>query len=148
MGLDKGEIIVNSRKIYPNMDSVSFFNIFLHEVNNYANGDIERYNFKDPQLINRISLWIKIVFKNKIISSIEMKNADPTLRNSYNNWSDDKVELKRKSHDELLITILGEPNERKLSCIKYNYSWGEILSYYDPRSGDTGISINYYKDNA
>lgn len=77
-----------------------------------------------------------------------MKKADPKLKNSYDNWSDDKVELKRKSHDEWLINQLGKPHERKLSGIKYNYTWGEVLSYYDPRGGDIGIAINYYKDNA
>lgn len=148
MGLDEGKIIINNKEICYRMDSRIFINIFSSEINSYANGDIERYNFKNPQIIDGLSLWIKVVFKKKIISSIELKNADPKLKNSYDNWSDNKVELKRKSHDEWLINQLGQPHERKLPCIQYNYIWGEVLSYYDPRGGDIGIAINYYKDNA
>ena len=148
MGLDEGKIIINNKEIYYGMNSGSFTKLFSSEINSYSNGDIERYNFKNPQTIDGLLLWIRIVFKKNIISSIELKNADPKLKNSYDNWSDDKVELKRKSHDEWLINQLGQPHERKLSSIKYNYTWGEALSYYDPKGGDIGIAINYYKQNA
>lgn len=134
MGLDEGKIIINNKEIYYRMDSGSFINIFSSEINSYVNGDIERYNFKNPQIIDGLSLWIRVVFKKKIISSIELKDHDP--------------KLKRKSHDEWLVNQLGQPHERKLPCIQYNYVWGEVLSYYDPRGGDIGIAINYYKDNA
>lgn len=148
MGLDEGKIIINNKEIFHGMSSGSFINIFSSEVNSYVNGDIERYNFKNPQIIDGLPLWLRIVFKKKCISSIELKNADPKLKNSYDNWSEDKIELKRKSHDEWLINQLGEPTERKLACIKYDYTWGEILSYFDPKGGDTGIAINYHKQDA
>lgn len=145
MVLNKGKILIDDKEICYEMDSKSFTDMFSCKINNYTNGDIERYNFINPQIINELSLWVKIVFIKKTISSIELKNADPSLKNSYDNWSDAKVKLKRKIHDEWLIKQLGEPHERKLPCIKYNYSWGEILSYSDPRGGDIGISINYKK---
>ncbi|WKB35762.1 hypothetical protein QS257_20720 [Terrilactibacillus sp. S3-3] len=147
MSLDEGKIIIRNKEIYHKMNSESFINIFSSEVNNYVNGDIERLILKNPQTIDGLLFWIRIVFKKNLILSIELKNADPFLKNSYDNWSDDKVELKRKSHDEWLIKQLGQPHEKELSCIKYNFLWGEVLSYYDPRSGDTGIVINYHKEN-
>lgn len=147
MGLNTGELIINNKEIYHGMNSGSFMNIFSSEVNTYANGDIERYNFKNPHIINELSFWIRTVFKKSYISSIELKNADPKLKNSYENWSEDKVEIKRKSHDEWLINQLGHPTEINQANIEYNYSWGEVLSYYDPRSGDIGIIINYYEQD-
>lgn len=148
MELDEGKIIINNKEIYYGMNSGSSIKLFSSEVNSYINGDIERYKFKNPQTIDELLLWIRIVFKKNIISSIELKNANPKLKNSYDNWSESRVELKRKSHDECLINHLGQPHERKLSTLKYNYTWGKALSYYDPRGGDIGILINYYKDNA
>ena len=148
MGLDKGKIIISNKEIFHGMSSESFINFFSTEVNSYVNGDIERYNFKSPQNINGLTLWLRIVFIKKSISSVELKNADPNLKNTYDNWSKDKLELKRKTHDEWLINQLGEPTVRKLPSIKYVYTWGEILSYLDPKGGDTGIVINYNNQDA
>jgi len=144
MGLKDGTILINNNEIFNGMKSNNFKNIFSSEVNSYANGEIERYNFKNPQIIEGLALWVRIVFKKKSISSIELKNADPKLKNSYENWSDDNVELKRKSHDEWLINQLGQPEERKPAGIEYNYTWGNIISYYDTKGGDTGIKLNYF----
>jgi hypothetical protein len=148
MGLDEGKIIISNKEIFHGMSSESFINFFSTEVNSYVNGDIERYNFKSPQNINGLTLWLRIVFIKKSISSVELKNADPNLKNTYDNWSKDKLELKRKTHDEWLINQLGEPTDRKLPSIKYVYTWGEILSYLDPKGGDTGIVINYNNQDA
>ncbi|BCN32396.1 hypothetical protein [Anaeromicropila herbilytica] len=145
MGLNEGKIIINNKEIFYKMDSESFINLFSDEINSYVNGDIERYNFRNPQIIDGVLLWIKIIFRKKIISSIELKNADSKLKNSYDNWSNTKMELKRKSHDEWLINQLGQPHESKLSCIKYNYTWGEALSYSDLKGGDIAIAINFNK---
>ncbi|MEI2467965.1 hypothetical protein, partial [Niallia taxi] len=59
---------------------------------------------------------------------------------------DDKVELKRKSHDEWLINQLGQPEERKPAGIEYNYTWGNVISYYDSKGGDSEIRLNYYTE--
>ena len=146
MGLKDGTILVNNNEIFYGMKSDNFKNIFSSEVNSYANREIEGYNFKNPQIIDGLALWVRIVFKKKSISSIESKNADPKLKNPYENWSDDKVELKRKSHDEWLINQLGQPEERKPAGIEYNYTWGNVISYYDSKGGDTGIRLNYYTE--
>ena len=146
MGLKDGTILVNNNEIFYGMKSDNFKNIFSSEVNSYANREIEGYNFKNPKIIDGLALWVRIVFKKKSISSIELKNADPKLKNPYENWSDDKVELKRKSHDEWLINQLGQPEERKPAGIEYNYTWGNVISYYDSKGGDTGIRLNYYTE--
>lgn len=146
MGLKNGTILVNNNEIFYGMKSDNFKNIFSSEVNSYANREIEGYNFKNPQIIDGLALWVRIVFKKKYISSIELKNADPKLKNPYENWSDDKVELKRISHDEWLINQLGHPEERKPAGIEYNYTWGNVISYYDAKGGDTGIRLNYYTE--
>ena len=146
MRLKDGKVLINNNEIFKGMKSDNFKNIFSSEVNSYANGEMERYNFKNPQIIDGLAFRVGIVFKKNSISSIELKNADPKLKNSYENWSDDNVELKRKSHDEWLINQLGQPDERKPAGIEYHYTWGHVISYYDSRGGDTGIRLNYYTE--
>lgn len=145
MSLNEGKIIINNEKIHYKMDSERFIKIFSNEVNSYVNGEIERYNFKNPQRLSGELLWVRVVFKNKYISSIELRNADIKLKNCYDNWSEDRVELIRKSHDKWLMNQLGQPDEIKQTGIKYTYAWGEIMSYYDFKGGDSGIIINYSK---
>ena len=129
------------------MDSESFKKAFLKDVNSYINGNIERYNFKSPQIIKGLSVWVKIIFKDSFLSSIEMKNADLKLKNSYYNWSYDKVELKRESHNNWLTNNLGEAHEKLPVNLIYRYSWGKIESYYDPKASDSGILITYNRNN-
>ena len=148
MRLDEGKIIINNKEIYSGIDTEGFRKLFFMDVNSYINGNIERYNFKSPQTIVGLSLCIKIIFKDTFISSIELKNADVNLKNSYDNWSDDKVELKRKSHDEWLINNLGEPHEKLPVALRYMYSWGKVESYYDPKAADSGILITYRRNNS
>lgn len=133
-----------NQKIHSKMNAGDFFNRYSSETRRFVNEDSERYHFKKPQTINGEWMWVRLLFKNKIISKIEMKIADPKLENSYDNWSDDKLEIGRKYHDEWLIDQLGNPSERTSSGIKYTYVWGEVLSYYDPRSGEIGIIISYF----
>lgn len=140
MILEKGELEINNIIIDKNTTKKKFKSQFINDIKSYIN---DVYNFKQPVNIKSLDLWVEVLFDGENIKRVEMKNADPKLRNSYDNWSNNKVELKRKSHDEWLIRQLGEPHERKLPAIKYKYSWGEILSYYDPRSGDTGVVVNY-----
>lgn len=147
MRLDEGKVIIDNKEIYDGMDSGSFKKLFSTDVNGYINGSIERENFKSPKMIEGLLFWVKIIFKNNIISSIEIKNADSKLKNSYDNWCDDRVELKRKSHDEWLINNLGQPNERRAVLLKYIYNWGNIVSYYDPKAGDSGILITYDRND-
>jgi len=99
--------------------------------------------FKLPKKIGCLDFWVTIRFFNSYIRSIELKNADPALKNSYDNWSDDRMKRKRDSHDHWLVSQLGIPHEKSLQGIEYHFNWGDIISYYGPSSGDTGISIDY-----
>ena len=148
MSLDKGKIVIDNKEIYSGMNSEIFKKYFLMDVNSYINGNIERYNFKSPQVINNLSLWVEVIFKDSLISSIEMQNADLKLKNSYDNWNDDKVELKRKSHNNWLMNNLGQPHEQLLGSLRYRYGWGQIESYYDIKAADSGILITYSRNNA
>ncbi|WP_145613449.1 hypothetical protein [Nitrospirillum amazonense] len=49
----------------------------------------------------------------------------------------------KPEHDNFLENILGVPAEIDKYHIIYKYSWGEIISYYDPRGGDCAISVSW-----
>ena len=54
---------------------------------------------------------------------------------SWENWSKEEQLKKKDKHDIWLKTNIGKP--------PYKYSWGEISSNYDPRSGSSMITIRY-----
>ncbi|MRX73688.1 hypothetical protein GJU40_16225 [Bacillus lacus] len=76
MGLNEGEIIINNKEINVKLNSKGFLSCFSSEVTSHVNGHIERYHFINSQIINGLSLWVKITFNKGCLISIELKNAE------------------------------------------------------------------------
>lgn len=57
---------------------------------------------------------------------------------------DDSIltELREKKR-RFLEKNLGSPTKTNLSGVQYDYNWGKIQTYYDPRSCQTGIIIMF-----
>ncbi len=89
-----------------------------------------------PQLIGSDMFIVVLYFnQNDIIDFINISLSGDGNVPTWNDWSESK-ELKRKeSHDKWLEKNIGKP--------PYKYSWGEISSNYDPRSGSSMITIKY-----
>lgn len=56
--------------------------------------------------------------------------------NSWDSWSEQYEFQRMKEHDRLLENLIGHT-----SC---KYTWGEITSDYEPRSGSSMITIRYF----
>lgn len=108
-----------------------------------TNINSKMFVFKDPVLINELNFWIVVHFKNNAVSIIELENADESLKNNYGNWSNYNVEKKKESHDLWLKKNFGEPSDKKGNSIIYYFSFGQIISYIDEKSGEVGIAIEY-----
>ena len=50
---------------------------------------------------------------------------------------------KRREHDKFLAAELGKPNHTDIAKTVYEYSWGRISSYYDPRSDNASIILSW-----
>lgn len=108
-----------------------------------ANVESSTFMFKKPILVNEMNFWIIVHFKNYYVSSIVLENAEESLINNYNNWSNYKFKKKKESHDLWLKKNFGEPDDKKGKSIIYFLSFGQITSYIDQKSGEVGIAIEY-----
>jgi len=126
-------------------------NFFLQYFNNKLmpyNQDTEIFTFKIVKSIENMNFWIVIGFSGNRITYIELENADENLTNDYTNWSNYKVQKKKESHDKWVKKLLGEPDETSNGNLRYDFNWGIVSSYLDPRSGTAAISIRYkYSEN-
>lgn len=147
MNKDTGTInIYNQKSLYPFMSKQDFlldFNKLLEDVN-IKNSVFE---FKKEIWVNGMFFWIMCVFIDNKLVGVLLENSDEKLRNTYDNWSNEKNLLKRKSHDNWLISNLNKPYEIKSTSIIFERNWGKAISYSDMKSGEIKISIFYKNQN-
>ena len=87
-----------------------------------------------PREISGLVFFISLWFFGEQLEFISLATDDGSNR-SWSNWSKE-AEIKRKSiHDRWLASLLGPA--------PYLYNWGEIMSVYDPKAGDSSIIIRY-----
>jgi hypothetical protein len=87
-----------------------------------------------PVLIDGLTFSIILVFRHEYISLIQLSLLLDEDK-GWESWSE-ATEAKRKAkHDELLASALGSQ--------PWNYSWGQVFSDYDPRSGSSAISVQF-----
>ena len=147
MNLKDGKLNIDSQIISKDTNKTDFITLFSRELKVRDNNEICTCRFKLPKKIGKLDFWVTIKFINSTIWSILLKNVDPNLENSYDQWSDERFEKKRKSHDNWVISQLGAPHEKSDLGIEYHFRWGNIFAYFEPRSPDTGILINYRNKN-
>ncbi|MBM0141061.1 hypothetical protein ACKUFS_17885 [Pseudomonas cannabina] len=49
----------------------------------------------------------------------------------------------RALHDQILRDLLGEPDKENENMISYDFFWGVITSYLDPRGGSCCIGVRW-----
>ncbi len=88
-----------------------------------------------PQLLGEESFSISLFFdSNEIINFLQISMIKDGIP-SWDNWSEKQEQRRKAEHDQWLKMNIGKP--------PYKYSWGEISSNYDPRSGSSMITIRY-----
>lgn len=100
------------------------------------NASIYTNYYLKPQFIGSERFTVVLYFnQSNLIEFINISLLSDGNIPSWDNWSENE-ELNRKvEHDKWLESKIGKP--------PYKYSWGEISSAYDPRSGSSMITIRY-----
>ena len=93
--------------------------------------------------LNKEKFWTTIFCDNKIISKVELSNAEEKYKMNYQTMNDDILKELRKHNNDFLKNELGIPSTDGITGIEYDYAWGKIFSYYDNKSSETGIVIVY-----
>jgi hypothetical protein len=82
-----------------------------------------------------LSLSVSLVFYGEQLETIGLFHDAKALGSSWADWSEQQ-ELKRKQiHDQWLVALTGHAS--------HVYTWGEIWSDFDPKSGGSSIVIRY-----
>ncbi|EST11007.1 hypothetical protein [Sporolactobacillus laevolacticus] len=136
------KLLVKNISIDKQLNKNVFINHFKDDLMPYDNND-EVFIFSKKHSIYDMEFWIIVGFEKNNIQYIELENADKDLTNSYANWSNYKVKLKKEKHDQWLMQLLGDPDIINDNEIIYNLPWGMVTSYVDPRSGSVCIAIRY-----
>jgi len=127
----------NGCSIYPMMDTISFEKEF-HKAQILTKDNIGGYfnYYLVPQKIEEQFFTLRIYFDNKnVIESVLMSANESGDVKTWENWNEEKELKNKKNNDVWLMSNMGKP--------PYNYTWGNIISDYDMRSGSSLIVIRY-----
>ena len=117
------------------LENSRFSKAFLREKNDMGTGYI--WHYFSPVLIMKrdIIFWLCFYYGN--LFSVNFCISSMDLPTSWSNWSEEG-ELKRQLlNEEFLSEIFG------YSFKQYHFSWGNIASIYDPRSGSSYVNLSY-----
>ena len=100
-----------------------------------------------------------VYFKEQRLESVDIVLSAEPEGASWADWSLEKEMDAKAFHEAVLKDELGEPHEVALkgvgspmeteperysrTVVTYHYSWGEVLSTYDPRGGFSSIFVRY-----
>lgn len=84
--------------------------------------------------ISGLNFIIILFFYGQDLNRIDMLNSNPQFGETWNDWSEEKELQRKESHEKWLDKIIGS---------KRNFSWGNIDSVYDQKSGTSLIIITY-----
>jgi hypothetical protein len=89
-----------------------------------------------PQLVDGNKMSVSLIFNNE--KRIFLVNISKTVdqNDSWDSWSEQHELQRKKEHDRLLEKLIGNTSRK--------FSWGEITSDYDPRSGSSMITVRYF----
>jgi len=113
-----------------------------YNVINTKNGMV--YISKNPFELLGLKFWVTIYFEKKQIKKVELCNADEKYKMNYQTMDTTVLEKLRKENDEFLLNNLGTSNKENLSGLEYEYPWGKVMSYFDIKSAEAGITICYF----
>ncbi|MDD7793074.1 hypothetical protein [Clostridium sp. 'White wine YQ'] len=138
ININNGNISINDGRfiITKSLTKNGFMNSNLYnDVISQQTHMFSNYYLK-PQLIGKDKFIMTLVFNpSDMIYLVNICLSNEGDKPTWDNWSQYEVLKIKNKNDEWLEKNIGKP--------PYKYSWGEISSNYDPRSGSSMISIRY-----
>ena len=82
-----------------------------------------------------LSLSVSLGFYGEQLETIGLFHDAKALGSSWADWSEEKERQRKQIHDQWLRALTGHAS--------HVYTWGEIWSGFDPKSGSSSIVIQY-----
>jgi len=77
------------------------------------------------------------------VKKIELVRADKKYSTKYETMNGTVLEKLQEENNRFLRKCLGTPSKKSMTGVEYYYEWGQIQSFYDDRSCQTGIVIMF-----
>lgn len=146
-----GEIVINDEIVLgPNLSEETlthstFYRRYFHS-NRILNSEGMWLYFNNVPLLGR-SFFVSTYYNNNTLKHIELGLSDPIFPTSWEGWTE-QAELKRhrmqlqllKQHLQIKPTTT---QKHPYPYEQYDFDWGDIIAYYDPRSGSASIAFRY-----
>lgn len=87
--------------------------------------------------------YVTIYGRHGKVKKIELVRADKKYSTKYETMNDTTLKKLREEDNRFLRKCLGIPSKKSITGVEYHYEWGQIQSFYDNRSCQTGIVIMF-----
>lgn len=88
--------------------------------------------------------YVTIYGRHGKVKKIELVRADKKYSTKYETMNGTVLEKLQEENNRFLRKCLGTPSKKSMTGVEYYYEWGQIQSFYDDRSCQTGIVIMFY----
>ncbi|HWH67939.1 MAG TPA: hypothetical protein VNT26_01030 [Candidatus Sulfotelmatobacter sp.] len=78
-----------------------------------------------------------LYFRGSVLHRVSIECADAEFGASWSDWSEEREMARKRFHDSLLESALGQNWRRR------TFSWGKVDSDYDAKSGFSSIGVTY-----
>ena len=131
-----GEITVESFpiKLGPSFKREDLSKLPITSKSQVVNEPFHSYSLGKVIIDGKVIL-VLLYFYEQCLESIELANASEEFGQTWDDWSPVKEMKRKESHDRWL--------KEQTGYTSHVYSWGEIDSSYDPKSGGSSITIRY-----
>ncbi len=89
----------------------------------------------EPYVLGKRRISFALGFENDHLAKVEFGFSSPP--------TEVPAQDKRQEHDIFLAAELGKPNHTDIAKTVYEYPWGRISSYYDPRSDNASMILSW-----
>lgn len=103
------------------------------------------YNFNHFSFQN-YTIKISACFYKGLLHSIQFTTQEETDLHTWDNWSKEKemqVFMKNNSFLDMIFQSTSVVIEHPFPSYQFAFIWGNVSSYYDPKSASSSMSINY-----
>jgi hypothetical protein len=78
-----------------------------------------------------------LYFQGSVLRRVSIQCVHAEFGSSWSDWSEERELARKRFHDSLLQSVLGQDWSRQ------RFSWGSVDSGYDPKGGCSSIGITY-----
>ena len=92
------------------------------------------YRTTEPQVAGDHRVYFALGFHERRLATVEFGFLDLGEKTA--------VE-QRRTYDAYLAAELGPPADTTIAATRYDFPWGKVTSYYDPRTDAAGIIVRW-----